>query len=254
MKKSIWDYIGKNFFSLLTVFLGGVALSLSNIGILPPDKVPATTLALVIMLATSQLVDHARKLDNVENLITNGFQTTISSLGGVSVIHLTEPEKGMAYLAEKMRNAKSRLDHVSLSPPIARNHVGSTELEQTIEKTLLNNQIRYRYICIFHDNARVTRVKKHLSNPKISKYFVGYFETQLNSVPMPNYLLVDENEVVAIFPYIYGEPEVWLSIKHPEIVKMFSKYTERLWTESKKITAKDVQSGFFESLANKTAG
>jgi hypothetical protein len=254
MKKPLWDYINKNFFSILTVFGGSVALLLSRIGVLPQDIIAPTTLALVLLLATSQLVDNARKLENIESALKHGFQETILSLGGVSVIHIAEPEKGQVYLAECVKNAKSRLDHVALSPPIPRNHSGSIELEQAIEKTLLLNLVRYRYICSFYDSARATRVKKHLSNSKISKYFVGYFETQPNSVPLPNYLIVDDSEVVAIFPYIYGEPEVWLSIKHPEIVKMFSKYTERLWVESKKLTMKDVQSEKFIEVMCKNAG
>ena len=97
-RKVIWDYIGKNLFSLLTVFLGCVALGLSQLRVLPPDAIGPTTLALVIFLATSQLVDHARKLDRIETSIKDGFQDTITAVGGVSVIPLVEPEKGLQYL------------------------------------------------------------------------------------------------------------------------------------------------------------
>jgi len=248
MQKSFLDYLRRNFFSLLTVVLGAVALILTQLKILPSDAIGSTTLALVIFLATSQLVDNARKLEKIEKSINNGFQGTIASLGGVSVIQLDEPEKGLLYLAEKVREAKNRLDHVSLSPPIPRNNSGAAEWEKAIEKALLANKIRYRYVCAFYDPIRVERIKKHLSNPKITKYFVGYFPIQQNSAPMPNFMLIDDNEVVAIFPFIYGEPEVWLSIKHPDIVKMFSRYFQRLWNDSEKITGKEIASGVLDKL------
>ncbi|HJZ24598.1 MAG TPA: hypothetical protein VJ201_09190 [Candidatus Babeliales bacterium] len=248
MRKTVWEYIHRIFFSLLTVLGGSIAFVLSNTGVLRPDIIGTTTLALVILLATSYLVDNARKLDSIENAIKDGFQTTISSLRGVRVIHLTEPENGMVYLAKRIRDAKNRLYHVSLSPPIARKHRGAKELEDANESTLLQNQVRYRYICVFNDKARLIRIRKHLSNPKISKYFVGYFETQPNNVPMLNYLLVDDSEVIVIFPYPYGEPDVWLSIRHPEVVEMFSKYCERLWGDCKKINAKDIEEGLLEKI------
>ena len=80
MRKTVWEYIHRIFFSLLTVLGGSIAFVLSNTGVLRPDIIGTTTLALVILLATSYLVDNARKLDSIENAIKDGFQTTISSL------------------------------------------------------------------------------------------------------------------------------------------------------------------------------
>lgn len=43
-------------------FLGTITLALSQLGVLPSSAIGATTLAIVILLATSQLVDTSRKL------------------------------------------------------------------------------------------------------------------------------------------------------------------------------------------------
>ena len=153
-------------------------------------------------------------------------------------------------MAERIRNAKTRADLASLSPSIPRNNAGAVEWEKAIENALLANRIRFRYVCIFHDEARINRVSKHLINPKITKYFVGYFPSEKKIVPMPNFLLVDGDEVVVIFPYTYGEPEVWLSIKHPDVVKTFERYFQRLWDDSIKITRKDIESGLMKSIRN----
>ncbi len=113
MQKQIFDYLSKNFFSLLTVILGFVAYILIQLNIFPPAMIGSTTLGLVIGLATSQLIDNARKLNKIEKSINDGFQSTIASLVGVSVVSLEEPEKGLLYIANKFKSATNRIDHVS---------------------------------------------------------------------------------------------------------------------------------------------
>lgn len=248
-RKSAWSFVKENIFSLLTVSAGALALILSQLGLLPPDAIGTATLALVISLATSQLIDQSRKLDKIEASVESGFQETISALGGVSVIPLTEPEVGFEYLAKRVREAQHSLDLSSLSPSVPRDNTGATKWESSIEKALISNRIRFRYVCIFQDPTRVHRVDRHLSNPKISKFFVGYFPSMTQIVPMPNFLVVDDEEVIAIFPYAYGEPEVWLSIKHPDVVQMFARHFRRLWEDSTKITADDVESGLLDRVA-----
>jgi hypothetical protein len=245
-RRASWDFIKGNIFSLLTVVIGAIALTLNRLGLLPPDIIGPTTLTLVIFLATSQLIDQSRKLENIEASVKIGFQDTISALGGVEVIPLTEPEVGFKYLAKRVLEAGEHLNLASLSPSIPRSNPGAVEWEKAIEKVLLQNRVRFRYVCIFQDPERATRVRRHLSNPKISKFFVGYFPSEATVVPMPNFLIVDDKEVIAIFPYSYGEPEVWLSIKHPDVVQMFIKHFRRLWEDSTKITTVDIKNGLLE--------
>lgn len=73
-RRTIWNYLEKNFFSLLTVLVGTLILALSQLGILPSAAIAPTTLTLVILLATSQLVDTSKKLEALQDSIENGFQ------------------------------------------------------------------------------------------------------------------------------------------------------------------------------------
>jgi hypothetical protein len=236
-KDGFWEFIKNNFFSITTIVVGVAVLGLNRTGLLSPEAIPPTILTLVIFLATSQLVDNSRKLDTIQNLIKRGFGQTISSLKGIEVIYLSEPEKGFRYLAKRVRESKHRLDLASFSPPISRNSDAASDWDKAIEEALLKENIRFRYVCNFRDEARLTRVKKHLANPKVVKFYVGYYPADQNIVPMPNFLVIDEEEIIGIFPYSYGEPEVWLSIKHPDVVKVFLNYFRRLWEDSEKIDA-----------------
>ena len=73
-RKTLWNYLGKNFFSLLTVLVGTLILALSQLGVLSSAAIGPTTLTLVILLATSQLVDTSKKLESLQDAIENGFQ------------------------------------------------------------------------------------------------------------------------------------------------------------------------------------
>lgn len=75
-RNTIWNYFGKNFFSLLTVLVGTLTLGLSELGILSSTAIGPTTLTLVILLATSLLIDTSRKLDNLQDSMEKGFQLT----------------------------------------------------------------------------------------------------------------------------------------------------------------------------------
>jgi len=243
MVKSIYIFLKDNLFSLITVAVGVIVLILSQLNLLPVNTLEPTILALVVFLATSQLVDNGKKLNLIHDAVVHGTQDTIKSLNGVSIIPLAEPENGLHYLALRIRDAKAQLDLVSLSPKIPRDNIGARDWEKAIERVLLANQIRFRYICNFNDETRFERVRKHLVNPRITKFFVGCYHVSSNSVPMPNFLIVDNDEVIVIFPYSIGEPEMWLSIKHPEIVRSYERYFRRLWDDSTKIASGDAVNG-----------
>jgi hypothetical protein len=158
----------------------------------------------------------------------------LPALTDSSVLTLLESEVGLRYLAKKIRAAQHSLDQASLSPPIPRNNPGAREWEKAIEAVLKANKVRYRYIWGGKDSAREKRIKKHMANENISKFFVGYFPADENVIAAPNFLIIDHEEVVVIFPFFYGEPDVWLSIKQPQIIAVFSRYFSRLWIDCTK--------------------
>jgi hypothetical protein len=41
--------------------------------------------------------------------------------------------------------------------------------------------------------------------------------------------LIDETEVIVRYPYGKGEPELWIAVRHPAVVKLFISYYRLLW-------------------------
>jgi len=204
-------------------------------------------LATVTLLATSELIEKHRKLDALAETMRSGFRDAVSSLRGVSVQQHDEPEVGLNYLAERVRAARKSLDLASLSPAIPRRNPGANEWERAIDEVLAANKVRFRYVCAFHDRARLERVRRNVLDPRVKKFLCGFFSVEESRVPMPNFLVVDGDEVIVIFPFMYGEPESWISIRHPEVVKAFGAYFQRLFGESRKIVADEVDASFFDS-------
>jgi hypothetical protein len=204
------------------------------------ERLPSLTLLAVALVASYLVAERFGKLERIESALNSGFEETVRALGGVSVMRLAEPEMGLSYLAKKATGAKIRLDLASMSPAIPRNNPGATAWENALDEVVNANLVRFRYIGVFNDETRFKRIQKYLSNYKATKFFAGYFPTHDNPIPLSNFLIVDQNEVIVIFPHIYDEPETWLSIKQPEIVETFVKYYQRLWEDCTKITRENL--------------
>lgn len=228
---NIWEYFKKNLFSLITVFTGFTTLILYRIGMLQGDLIQVMILTLVLLLTTSILIDRSRKLDEIHRSIEKGFMNTVADLGGINIKYLPGADKGLEYLTKCLLEAEESIELVSLAPNIRRDSNAAKEWEKTIEDVLLKNKVNFRYV--FNNiSDRTKRVIKHLKNPKISKFFAGYINCD-PSVPMIGFLVIDETEVITIFPTQYGDDEVWVSLNHPRYVQVYKKYFQRLWNESK---------------------
>ena len=57
-----WEFIFDNIISILTIIIGVLVVILSQLHILPTSIIPEVLLALVCMLATSELVERRKKL------------------------------------------------------------------------------------------------------------------------------------------------------------------------------------------------
>ena len=56
-----WEFIGDNIISILTIIIGVLVVILSRLNILPTSIIPEALLALLCMLATSELVERRKK-------------------------------------------------------------------------------------------------------------------------------------------------------------------------------------------------
>ncbi len=158
-----------------------------------------------------------------------------TSLSGIEAKLLLTAEAAFQYMSESVLRAEVRIDHAALAPPIQRLKSPSKKWEESIEKVLAANKIKYRYVALLTDEARMERVRRHLSNPDLFFYVVRYYSTLESVIPALSFILIDQLEVVMHYPYELGQNETYLAIKHPEIGKLFAAYYEKLWNEANEL-------------------
>lgn len=202
-------------------------------GLVNANNITMAILAILVLLATSELIDKSKKINNLETLTNEGFANTSQALGGCIVRRFTVSEEGFDYLAQRVRAASSNIDHAAFAPPIPRWSEQSHAYEKTMVDVLRKSQVRYRYIGGLGDRKhRATRLMTMISDPAVKRFFPRYYEYS-EQLPGFSFVLFDEEEVVLYLPSIIGGPETVLAIRSPDVVKQFDDYFTRLWSEAK---------------------
>lgn len=201
------------------------------------------TLLLVAVIASYLVSERFGKLEKIEKSISINTEKLLSSLSGVEAKTIPTAEEALEYMATRVALAENKIDHAALAPPIPRRAPYSNKWEKSIEKVLKSNKVMYRYIASFSDKARAERVQNYVSNPSIQKYFVRFYELGNGSAPALSFVMIDDTEVIMHYPYEPGQSEVFLSIKHPDVVRLFEAYFRSLWNNAKKVDKDGIQEG-----------
>jgi hypothetical protein len=192
-------------------------------------RIPTITLLLLTVFVgywISEQNKECDKLDSIEKL---------ASLSGVGVRALENTEEALGYLAQRFIEADHAIDQIatapSLGPPLI-----YRKYDEALAKVLKKNVIKYRHIVVL-DVTRWKRVRTFLLNPSIQKYYVSYYDAQQGGLPGLSYAVIDNCEVVVRYPYTPEQSELWLSIKHPDIVRLFVDYAQSLLSQGTRLEA-----------------
>jgi len=235
----IWDFISNNLITLSTIITGIVVIVLQQIGIIGPDQISAAILAILALLATSEIVDKSRKLDRIEDSVAKGFSSTLKAIGNPEVYKFPLIDEGFEYVAKRIREAKFTIDHVGFSPRVPRWSKSNEKYNKAIISILKSNRVKYRYVFILRPSgSQITRTVSFLSDSDIKQYFPACYIQHDESFPAFSFILIDQEELIIYYSNVLGEPEVGLSIRHPDIVQVHSDYFRRLWTDATRLNLK----------------
>lgn len=220
---------------VLIVFISGIIVLLDFVGVLDSvewlsTRIPTITLLLLGSVAGYLILERRSMLTSMQESIDSGFERTFSAIGGVKIEHVSGQESGFEHLIQAINGAKSRIALVSLAPALHRNTPFGDTWESAINDILLENKVQFLYV-FNRDSNRINRVMQHLSNNKINKFYPGYFEYD-PSIPMSGFAVIDNREVVLTLPTTFGEPQIWITIEHPDLVNAYQKYFDRLWGDA----------------------
>jgi len=234
-RNTFWSSISKNLTSLATVIAGLLTLILVRAGILGSAAIPVVTLGLLILLATSELLDKSRKLESIESLLTSGMDNLLQAAGGATVTKMTLLDEGLDYVAKRICSSTATIEHLALHPPGPRWSKKRSGYEKAIHDVLKSNRVRFRYIAELRPH-RVERLAILLADKSIKQFFPAYYVRSGDCFPAMSFMIFDEEEVLVYCPKTIGEPETVIAIRHPHVVKMYVDYFRLLWVQAKPLS------------------
>jgi hypothetical protein len=203
MNNKLWDFLGDNFVSLATVIGGVVVLILSMIGIIDDPILLQAILALLVLIATSGIVERHRRLDAI-------YEQTLRIV--------------------KSENDVKVFDDIDVI------------YRKTIEDKMSKGIIRVRRVVIPYDLSTVDWIKGLLKKYNGSNFWVAYYDKPGEYIPVLNMMLIDEREVFVGGFYQENQYDergsIWLNDK--KIANAFQDYYNYLWRSAKPLNPKEV--------------
>jgi hypothetical protein len=192
----------------------------------------------LILLSLSSTVAYWLSEQRKKQEQLNDIQNLIASLSGnITVI---EAAQAMDYLSQKFSEAQKTIKQAALAPSLGVSSYANYDkkLNQVL-KTKKN--VKYLHVVTL-DKTRWKRVNEKISDTGIQNYFVKYYDLpDIISSLFLSYAILDDQELVMRYPYMPHQSGMWLSIKNPDIVKLFVRYFDNLWEQGQLLEKNNLQ-------------
>lgn len=244
---NFWEFISRNFISLSTVILGVFVITLSQINIIPQNTVQVVILALLCLLATSEIVESRRSLSKIEEKLNDISMQLSNVIGGIKVTSLKSPDDVLNYMIKRTKEARFSIDQSSLDYQRGRTSPIRQQYEKTRDAAILSDRIKYRYISVLYSKNRLDRSYEYFHKKKLCNYYIGFYPPPQTEIPLFNFVIFDKEEVLLRYPFSSGQDPEYVLIQSPIVVKLFSGYFEKLLENSYKV---ENDSNFRDLLTN----
>ena len=221
------------------------------------NKIPTMTL-LVLGLTTIVLIKRETKLDKIEKIVEFSMTKVINSLNGVQVKTFADSTEFLDYVTNRINETDKTIDDVSWGSGMPK--LTSSEEKSFVRYTQAISNIcrkgkRYREVMSFNSHTHIVRAEE-LFAKNLPCYNLKYYSFDRSTTPpLIQFLVIDSEEVIFAFyrwPILDAENEVRLSIKHPDIVRLFQDYFETIWQGAKPLKlGGDVQVNILKELKEK---
>lgn len=217
-----------NCVAIVTVLAGIAAIVLDLFELMRQETVLRVLLALVVLLATSEIIERSRKLNRIEESIDAGHKRIEALLNFPAAIVLRSPEEAHEFITKRIRDAKFIVRHVSILEPQA---TMAPQFKRAyyaaIARLLTQTDVVYRRVIGSQNAAGISRHENWLQNPKVTKLTVAVAHGSLpKHVPM--FTVFDDRIVVLRRAALPGAIDDFLVIRDPEIVRWYVNLEEEL--------------------------
>jgi hypothetical protein len=234
----VWKFIGTNVVSLTTVLLGVVVLLLDGLNVIPDSVLSSTVLALLVLLATSELVESRRRLSELDGRLED-ISSQLANTIGIEVKTFSSHDEAIEYITRRTLEASHSIDHAAIDYKRSRQTPARLRYEKIREKTILSDRVKYRYLGVLYSKRRLEFGRRFILEKKTSKFYAGYYLKPYPEIPFPFFMVFDKRETVTRYPFEPGQDAGYMSIRSPEVADLFLGYFERLWESSQMLQTEE---------------
>ncbi len=184
----------------------------------------------------------------------SGFmlQPFLENVGGYAIESFTEEKQLYEYLGSRIQTVIDNIKDVSLGPGSERIPDYRQQYYNVRSQVIKQKDIYYRYLCMLATSSRVERVRNELNEFSQNRFFVGFFESHPDPIPMISFIVIDDEEVIVGAHRRLHSPSQRNSdvlIRHPTVVRLFSDYFEFLWDKAIKLNEHGIRNDLLAALS-----
>lgn len=246
-EEQIWAFIKNNVISLTTVLIGLIVLVLHGIGVVSPAFVASTTLALVALLSTSEIVERQSRLTKLENLLEHNIALTSEKFDELTATEVSaiEAHEHVRFL---IMTAKRSVIWASPQGRIGSPSDTKRVYEDAVDHVVQQGQIQVKWLTCFDGKARALRAKKFIFDyGDNTRIFVGHLQNQQDFPAFP-FLIRDEQVLFTRAPYTKGGRGQYFVINSSAIAELFLNYFDRLLENSMQLEPTESTREFLDSF------
>lgn len=249
-ESKIWSFILNNPLSLITITVAVIVIVLEQAGLLPDKLIPTTILAVVTLLATTEIVENRRKVSKIEEELKSISNQITSVTQGVRVRTFSTADEAYNYFRKKTQEATDSIDQASLDNLRSLKIPSRTAYEKARKEVIVSDhlKVRYRYVGFLNTPRRLQMSLDFISTRKLYRYYAGFYLPPVPKITLISFIIFDEREVFTRIPYELGGNPGYIAISSPDVAKLFLGYFEKLWADSIKVQTKEEHADLLEQL------
>lgn len=240
MEKNIWRFISKYAMSIVTILAGIIVIILTQLNILSQSLQTSMILTLLVLLATSNLIEDKLEKEKLNSRINQILSLLISSGDHFEIITFDNNTSLVEYLIKRSLEASKSIDQASIDYRRTTYNESRMKYDKVRDKIISQNKIKFRYIGMLHTERRLELAKKFIIDLSgMTNFYAAYYTKVEKELPLLNFVVFDKQEVLTRYPFEYGEDTKYIVIKNQQVANLFLGYFNSLWNGAIKIKSKE---------------
>lgn len=248
-QNKFWLTISKKITPLITILSGIVVIVLSQLNWIPDNIVNSTILGLLVLLATSELVEKKSSIETISGKLDNLDKAMKEATREIKAITFSNDKDYFDYLTKRTKESKEYIDQASIDRSRSFGYIkGRTIYLKTRNNVIQLGKVKYRFVGVLSEISRLDLAKDFLVEKRCENFYPVYYSKPEREFPQLDFIIIDREEVIGRYPFDIGQDAGYVSIKSKYVANLFLGYFECLFREGKVIRSEQDINSFKEQF------